>query len=366
LQFNLKRLPLSEIRDHLLHILKEEGIDAESGAADEIARAADGSMRDALSLLDQAIAHGGGALQAAAVREMLGTIDCDRVIALLRALAAGDAARLLEEAAALAELSPNYAEVLNDLNGALVHIALAQAAPGALADDVEHREALLELVPLIEPEDVQLYYQIGLTGRRDLPLAPEPRSGFEMTLLRMLAFRPASSRASAAAPSGQERTAQAAPAAPVQKPGPPPLKPQAIAAPDSASLPNSGALDWNELANNLPLAGLARQLVLNCSVLRYEDGHIELALDATQRALLSKKSEAQLVQALTAHLGREIKLEMHLQEQMQAQTPMQQQQLKAQIRQDEALQAIETDDGVRSLLEQFDGSIEAGSVRPLD
>ncbi len=190
LQFNLKRLPLELIDSHLMKILGEEGIEAEPAALLEIARAADGSMRDALSLLDQAIAYGGGALKAEEVRAMLGSIDRQRVFALLEALAEDDAAALFAEVAALAEQGPDFAGVLNEMNGALQRIALAQRLPEAVDDSLGEAEAIRALATRMPAEDVQLYYQIGITGRRDLPLAPEPRGGFEMTLLRMLAFQP--------------------------------------------------------------------------------------------------------------------------------------------------------------------------------
>lgn len=369
LQFNLKRLPLEQIRDHLQHILGSEGICAEAAAVSEIARAADGSMRDALSLLDQAIAHGGGTLEAVGVRAMLGTIDRTRVIALLRALASGDAGILLAEAAMLAELSPDYGGVLNELNSALTRIALVQAVPDALGEEVEQREALAELAQRISPEDVQLYYQIGLTGRRDLPLAPEPRGGFEMILLRMLAFRPVGG-------AGQGVSRPATPAAAVPAPAPAPTaKPVAaatVAAPPPppvavppASQGSEAGFNWNELAATLPLGGLARQLALNCALLRHDGDVVELALEPGQRALHNKKWEDVLAKALSDHLGRPIRLTIQLGG-GRGETPMAAQQRRDQERQVEAQASIESDANVQSILERFGGRIEPGSVRPLE
>jgi DNA polymerase-3 subunit gamma/tau len=371
LQFNLKRLPLEQIRSHLSHILDREGITADAAAVGEIARAADGSMRDALSLLDQAIAHGGGVLDATGVRAMLGTIDRTRVIGLLRALAAGEAGALLAEAAALAELSPDYGGVLNELNSGLTRIALLQAVPDALGEEVEQREALAELAQLISPEDVQLYYQIGLTGRRDLPLAPEPRGGFEMILLRMLAFRPSGGSAqgvvrAAAVPAVAPATApvRSAPAAAVAantvaEPPPPP----AVAS-VPAKTPASG-FNWSELAATLPLGGLARQLALNCALVRHDGDVIELVLEPSQRALYSKKWEEALGKALSDHLGRPIRLSIALTS-GGGETPMAAQQRREQARQAEAQAAIEGDANVQSILERFGGRIEPGSVRPVE
>jgi len=371
LQFNLKRLSLTQIRDHLQTILQDENITAEPAALSEIARAADGSIRDALSLLDQAIAHGGGVLEAESVRGLLGTIDRTRVIALLHALASGDAAVLLAEAAALAELSPDYAGVLNELNSSLLQIALAQAVPAALGEDVEHREALLELAQIITPEDVQLFYQIGLTGRRDLHLAPDPRGGFDMVLLRMLAFRPAGT-------AGREPTNTSKTVVSVgSSRRPVAVKPTEITPVIAASVsapsdvtkvkqPVSDDFDWHEVAAALPLSGLARQLALNCALFEFADDKIVLALDAGQHALQSKKSEDALGKALTTYFARPLRLEIRLQEQLAHETPMKAQQHREQLRQDGAQRAIEDDEKVKGLLERFAGSIEPGSVRPLD
>ncbi|MCU0971375.1 MAG: DNA polymerase III subunit gamma/tau, partial [Gammaproteobacteria bacterium] len=200
LQFNLKRLPAELIRDQLRHILDAERVPGEDGALTLVARAADGSMRDGLSLLDQAIAFGGGQVTEADVRAMLGTVDRERVYDLLDALQAGDGKALLGAIDVLAERAPDFAGVLAELLAVLHRVAVAQLVevPEELDDTGSERAG--RLVQGIPPEDVQLYYQIGLMGQRDLPLAPDPRSGFEMVLLRMLAFRPAEATAGAPSP----------------------------------------------------------------------------------------------------------------------------------------------------------------------
>ncbi|HIE54749.1 MAG TPA: DNA polymerase III subunit gamma/tau, partial [Chromatiaceae bacterium] len=194
LQFNLKHLSPEQIRNHLGMVLGKEGIEFDTPALGLIARAADGSMRDALSLLDQAIAFGGGTLRESDVRSMLGSIEQHHVIDLLNGLADGDAGALLTRVAQLAEQAPDFAGVLAELISTLHRIALAQAVPEAVNDEMADREAVLALAERLSPEDVQLYYQIALIGRRDLPLATTPRGGFEMVLLRMLAFRPDTGR----------------------------------------------------------------------------------------------------------------------------------------------------------------------------
>lgn len=187
LKFGLKRLLPEQIAGQMRMILDKESVGFDDGAIKALARGADGSLRDGLSLLDQAIAHGGGALRADDVRAMLGTIADNDVGALLRALADGDGRALMDEAERIAGLSPDFAVVLEQLATALHRIQLRQLVPGFAGDEAE-REVLDDLAGRIDPADVQVWYQFALNGRRDLPLAPDMRSGFEMTLLRMLAF----------------------------------------------------------------------------------------------------------------------------------------------------------------------------------
>jgi DNA polymerase-3 subunit gamma/tau len=249
LQFNLKRLDEQQINGQMTRILEAEGIPAEPGAIRQLAKAADGSLRDGLSLLDQAIAYtgasagpGGGTLADAGVAAMLGTVDRTRVGALLSALAEGDGERLLAEVATLAEFSPEWGGVLDAFSDALHRVQVRQLVPGAEveADGVD----LDALAAKLRPEVVQLWYQMALNGRRDLALAPSPRAGFEMSLLRMLAFRPAEGEGTrAAAPSsGASRepvrsAASVAPQAPSPAPRTPPPNPFADASPARTTPP---------------------------------------------------------------------------------------------------------------------------------
>ena len=190
LQFSLKNMQPEKVVEHLQHVLDSEKIAYEVPALWQLGRAADGSMRDALSLTDQAIAYCGDKLTSQSVTAMLGTIDQDQVYRVLDALAAGQASAVLDAVCELAEHSPDYVAVLGDMLSALHRIALAQAVPDVVDNSQGDRERILELAGKVTAEDVQLYYQTGMIGRRDLPLAPDPRGGFEMVLLRMLAFRP--------------------------------------------------------------------------------------------------------------------------------------------------------------------------------
>jgi DNA polymerase-3 subunit gamma/tau len=381
LQFNLKRLPPGLIREHLSRIVEQEGVEAESEALAEIARAADGSMRDGLSLLDQAIAYGNGRLVAEEVRGMLGTVDRDRVYALIEALAGGDAAALMAEVERLADYAPDFGEVLAELTSALHRIAVAQAVPDAFDADAADREAVLTLAGRLSPEDVQLYYQIGVTGRRDLPLAPDPRTGLEMTLLRMLAFRPL--KAGAATPAGGPGVARK-PSAP--KPPPsrqaatPPVSaaeaepaprqnPPAVAepAPSSEPVPKAGAgrPDWEATVQGLEVGGLIQQLALHCALRRREGERVELTLDPAHRHLHNAKREQALAEALGAYLGQPIRLSIDISA-GSGETPAQAGRRRAQARQQEAETAISEDPNVQSILERFDGRVDPESITPTD
>ncbi|MBF2734694.1 MAG: DNA polymerase III subunit gamma/tau, partial [Betaproteobacteria bacterium AqS2] len=218
LKFNLKRLPSAEIAAYIENILAKESIDFEASALAELARAADGSMRDALSLLDQAIAHGGGRVDQEEVRAMLGMVDRSRIVDLIRALASSDAPATMAVAAAIAEDAVDWREVLGEMVNTLHRVAVRQVLPPAKDGDFESDEAIDTLAERLTPEDVQLFYEIALRGRRDLALAPEPRLGFEMTVIRMLAFEPESvptapdaPRPPAARPSGPAAQRSATP-----------------------------------------------------------------------------------------------------------------------------------------------------------
>ncbi|EKT4521172.1 DNA polymerase III subunit gamma/tau [Pseudomonas putida] len=191
LQFSLKNMSPERVVEHLSHVLGAENVPFEEDALWLLGRAADGSMRDAMSLTDQAIAFGEGKVLAADVRAMLGTLDHGQVYGVLQALLEGDARALLEAVRNLAEQGPDWNGVLAEMLNVLHRVAIAQALPEAVDNGQGDRDRVLALASALPAEDVQFYYQMGLIGRRDLPLAPDPRGGFEMVLLRMLAFRPA-------------------------------------------------------------------------------------------------------------------------------------------------------------------------------
>ncbi|MBV8647639.1 DNA polymerase III subunit gamma/tau [Paludibacterium sp.] len=209
LQFNLRNMTPQQISGHLAHVLEQEGVAFDAGALALLGRAASGSMRDALSLLDQAIAYGVGEVREDAVRAMLGAVDRRYLFTLADALADADGARLMQEAAKLAERSISFDGALAEMALLWHQVALMQTVPDAVADDEPERDVLAELAARVAPEDVQLYYQIALHGRRDLALAPDEMAGFSMTLLRMLAFHPRQAGEGAAPPAAVSRPAAA-------------------------------------------------------------------------------------------------------------------------------------------------------------
>ncbi len=334
LQFNLKRLDEEQISGQISRILAAEEIQADDSAIRQIAKAADGSLRDGLSLLDQAIAYtgsnNGGALREEGVRTMLGTVDRTQVGAMLDALANGDGARLLQIVAALAEFSPDWNGVLEALAEALHRIQVRQLVPGVSVEadgiDVE------DFAQRLRPEVVQLWYQMAVNGRRDLYLAPSTRAGFEMSVLRMLAFRPAGAGQVNAEPVGTAEAAKPAQTAsvvaapkpvavrqeipaslpnPVAETSAPPAaktQPQptpAAVAPvaESAVAAIATAEDWLHFAGNSGMKGAARQLAENAAFVGYGEGILRLSLDAGFDYLRSEKSLAELSNTLASKLG---------------------------------------------------------------
>ncbi len=352
LQFNLKQMPPGAIVSHLERVLREEKIDFEPGALRLLARAAQGSMRDALSLTDQAIAHGAGRVHEDAVRAMLGTVDQGYLFELLDALAREDGPALLAVADRMAERSLSFDAALQDLGVLLHQIALAQTVPAALGDDVPERPRIEALARRFAADEVQLYYQITLTGRRDLFLAPDEYAGFTMTLLRMLAFRPEAAMAdvAGAAESLQKKTAE----------------PGGAAAGQAAGTDRGTCLDgdWAGLLSRLKLSGMALMLGQHCELRHFGDDVVELALAPEHRHLADRRYQDKLRQALSEHFGRTLQLAITVGE-VSGMTPAQRSQREKAARQARAVEAIERDPFVRGLVEEFDATLVESSIKPL-
>jgi DNA polymerase-3 subunit gamma/tau len=361
LQFSLKRLPAALIAQYLNQVLEAEGVPREEEAVRLIARAGDGSMRDALSLLDQAIAFGGDRLETAAVSAMLGGIDRRRVVGLLEALATDDAAAVLRQVAELDEFSPDYAAVLAELLSLLQRVALAQVVPDAVPDhDLVDAADARRLAGMLAPEDVQLFYQIALLGRRDLPLMPEPRGGFEMVLLRMLCFRPAMLETATPASSGTVTTPAPvlAPAIPIARPA------VALAvAPAVAPAPVQPVSEWSVLVEQLGLVGMAKQVALHCALTARDGDFFQLALESGHAQMLTKTVEDRIRAALEQHLGRPVQLRFQVGN-VTATTPADQRKQQQAERQQTAAERIAQDPHVRDMRELFDARIAA--IHPLD
>jgi DNA polymerase-3 subunit gamma/tau len=321
--------------------------------------------------MDQAIAFGGGVVKDAEVRAMLGTIANEQIFRLLDALADLDAQKVVDAVAELAERVPDFASVMQDMLSLLHRIALYQAVPDGIDTGDSDYEHLQHLAGKIAPEDVQLFYQIGLLGQRDLPLAPDPRSGFEMTLLRMLAFRPEQAGSQRGVTGGKKSVAtaaradqQAAPTASQTR------EPAHAAKPETSteSIQTGSTKDltnWDEVVHRLKLGGIARQLAENCQYGQMDGVSLTLTLDPAHEHMLVESSEKNLHRALEEFLTKQIKLHIKI-EQPESETPAQKQARARAERQREAEQAMSDDPIVKAAEEQFGARLIKESVKPID
>ncbi len=341
LQFGLKQIPQPQIRERLAEILAVENVPADAQSIALVARAAEGSLRDALSLLDQAIAHGGGKLEEALTRAMLGAVDQTYLYAILKALAAGDGPELMAGAERMAERSLSFESALQDLASLLHRVALAQVVPQSIAVDDPDAAAILELTKTLVAEDLQLYYQIAVQGRAEIGLAPDEHAGFMMTLLRMLAFVPVAN-------DGARNSS--APAA-VRKP---------VAAP---SVVKADPSSWAELVGQLGLSAMANQLALRCEMTRRTAEMIELRISQADERMFDKPYRDKLTAALRLLLGAQLRVTF-LAGEVTGVSPKAMTDRKTDQRQAAAVAEIREDPFVRELLEDFDGSVEDTSIKP--
>ncbi len=384
LQFSLKRLSAAMIGERLRFIAGAEELRSEPAALALIARAADGSLRDALSLLDQCIAFGGGDLSEKNARAMLGTIDRRHVVRLVEDLSRADGPAMLATIHDLDQDVPDYDRALVELAAYLQRIAIVQVVPESAQGESEFADAdLSRLAGALSAEDVQLYYQIAVMGRRDLNFAPDPRSGFEMTLLRMLAFRPEAgadaARPAAARPAGAARaeagpapsagtsamagafprpvTAMTgsgnAPAAPFESP--------AAAAPSPP--PPVDAAHWPEIVEAAGLSGMVRQFALNCVPTSFAADVLHLGIDEVAAERRTKQIEERLAQGLGRYFGREVRI-MYESTRADLVTPAKQRALAEQDQAASASTAFMDDPAVKGLRERFGGEVDGTSIKP--
>ena len=404
LQFNLTRLSTTQLEQHLASVLEKEAVPYEPEVLALLARAADGSVRDSLSLLDQAIAHGGGALRGDEVARMLGTVARDRIIGLVEILAQGDAPKLVQAARQLAEYSPDYGQVLAEILSLLQRVAVVHAL-GAQAAEVEDDARVIALAGAVPADECQLFYQIALNGRRDLALTPDPECGFEMVLLRMLAFRPApllpENEVSFADGASATALRQPAPQMPAQPAAAPTLTsteevapdaPFAAAAEASASgadpvdpapasptapagdpqltaherpprNPDDATLDWNSIVEELGVVGLVRELARNSALVASDGRRMELAIAPQFEKLAARRHVEALQGALGSFLGHEVRVEVRIDEGNGSMTPTQQREAEREQRQREAEADIASAPEVKALQESFGAVVEDISPR---
>ena len=407
LQINLRSMDSETISDQLTAICKGEGVEAEPGGLTRLARAANGSMRDALSLLDQAIAYGADAVRETDVADMLGGADQPSIVHLLNALSAGDGEALLNCAKELRERLADPANILAEMAAALQRLALLQTVGAGVLDEDDESELLTPLAEALPADQVQLLYEIAIQGRNKLPLAPDPGLGLEMTLLRMLAFQPQSAatmmtagvaapaRASAGAPRSQgnggrpqvkeradsprprqDKTVKTEPAAstaappadPVPEVRPetgPEVPPQEPApAPSGNELLSPG--DWPATVAGLGLTGLSGEIAAHSELANAGDGRLQLRLDGEHENLLTEEARQELVSALRDALPSIQKVEIEIAGAGKGETLANRNREAERRRQQQAEEEFRSDPFVQASLEIFDATIEVGSIRPVD
>lgn len=376
LQFHLKRISPQQITQHLAHICTSENITFELPALEKLAHAADGSMRDALSLLDQAIAYGQGSVNKEDVAVMLGSMNQDDLFPLLHALAAKDGKVLLEQTQVFAERAPDFHQALEEMLSIFHQIALIQVIPNVKEAT---SESISTLAKIFSPEDVQLYYQIALLGRRDLALAPSPQQGFEMSLLRMLAFhfptkaqklptssKPTSNLTPLGAPPKTAHVASPSASANLksdQQHNNPKVQPvfdtfnEQMDQVEKTEKTTQNIQEWREILPKLELSGMAYALASNCTLGKINADKVELILSASHRPMLNPKLKERIKDALGRYLKKTINLDIHLTTNELA-TPHKQieNEQKAQLAQ--ATDMMMADPQVKKIIELYDATVE--------
>jgi len=358
-QLNLTRISSSELADHFGSVLKTEGVNYEEEALRLIAQSASGSVRDGLSLLDQAIAHGDGKVESTDVLSMLGTVDRARVRDLLDAVVDGDGHTLITRARTLDEYAPDYTQVLAELLLLLRRIAVVHALEDR-ASEIEQDTELLSLADRIGPETCQLFYQIALIGRRDLAMSPDMQAGFEMCLIRMLAFRP---EVGVMAPDVEhDRTAE--PVAPTTS-----TPNLATEGSDPAGVPSTNTksgcdnLEWGSLVEKLAIGGIVRELARNSALSKRGEDTIELVIAPQFEKLAARQHVDALEVALRNKLNRKLSLIVTVGGDNSLKTPSQQKSAADAVRERKIRAQLEDDPNIRTLRKEFDATIEAVSVR---
>lgn len=380
LQFNLKRVPAQQIASHLQHICTIENISFETNALSLLAQAADGSLRDALSLLDQAIAYCGDKIVLFEIQHMLGSIEQDSLFRLLHALANHNGQQLLTEIAQLAEHAVDFNHVLDSLISLLHTINITQ-----VIGKEEESKQLTQLATLFTAEDIQLYYQIALLGRRDLSLAPTMQQGFEMTMLRMLAFSPITTEATTPtstpvapthpmnktiSPRSEGANAKKSRAFSETKPratahelsSPSEPTPQPLE--NSTSYLSSNSRQWSDILKKLELTGMPLALASNCTMLNMTEMNITLALSPQHQAMCNKKLTDRIEQALQRYFNKPLILDIKITVD-NGTTPAKQKEAQLALQQKAATDAIKNDTHVQNIMNVFDATLDEDSIKAI-
>ena len=382
LQFNLKNMQPEQIVSHLEQVLTAESVPSDPEALALIARAAEGSMRDALSLADQAIAYGKGKLTGAQVAEMLGTVDRGKVLDLIAALLDDNAAEVLSLVAHIAEHAPDYVSTLDELSNALHHMTIAQTVPDAMDTSWPDQARIVELAARATLDDTQLFWQMAVSGRREVHLASSARAGLEMILLRMIAFRPAAIIHLPTESGDPPAKKPEPPATPVDSEAPQPSEPapnpreDTIAAqaaePEASEADESGMVDaadaltperWPEGFEMFHFTGILHNIALNLTLIDCRGRALQFCIKEKDATLLNERHPAQLSQALSQQLGQSVTATITVSDH-DGRTPAQYRAALAAARLAEAEQAISSDQALNGLIAAFDGHIIPGSIRP--
>ncbi|MBI1396977.1 MAG: DNA polymerase III subunit gamma/tau [Betaproteobacteria bacterium] len=365
LQFGLKQLTTAQIRGQLEKVLAAENVEqVEAGALALLARAAQGSMRDSLSLLDQAIVHGAGEVREAGVRDMLGIVDTTYLFVLLECVANGDGPGALSQAETMSARGLSFEAAMQDLASLLHRLALAQVLPDAIPDDEPERERLLDLARRFTAEDVQLHYQIALRGRADLALAPDEFTGFAMTLLRMLAFMPREDdRPPSPAPQGRGTTKSRPVSDPPRERVPREALPGAAAAGGSDASSPLDRRSWPDTLARLKLGGMARMLAQHCELVEHEGDHLVLGVAEEHKHLLDQAYRDKFVAALRTHFPA-LRVDFRLGSGGDHTLAVKDAREQAE-RQQNAEAAISSDPFVQELMESLDARVVDGSIQPV-
>jgi len=376
LRFNLRRLLPDQISSYLKELVQAENIQAEAETLTVLSRAADGSMRDGLSLLDQAIAFGGGKLEMTDLKKMLGLVDREHITSMIRALATGDARALLGIVEDLVSQSRDLETVLQNLAEVLHRVTLVQCAPGYRDPERSDWDAIEELAEALTPEDAQLFYQVAIKGRAELGLAPDPRTGLEMTLLRMLAFRPAEAPRSVPAPTtvkpaaqaprsprSQAKTAKAKTAkAKTAKVKTAKAKPGDVT---KTQPPVVASSDWVALLDDLDLAGQTRELARNVHLKSRSDDRWDFEIAPSLSYLGSESCINRLSQAISNRLGRPVNIRVLDNKTDNLQTAAARDAQKVLNSMSEAERAINDDPTVQELKENMGAQLVEDSIQPI-